>query len=210
MLLFTGTCFLSDLNNEEAISVKKTAVFLIDVQRDFCEGGALAVPNGDEVVPVCNELIKQASEYGCAVLASRDRHPADHCSFSINGGQWPVHCVDGQPGAEFHKDLQLPVDVMVFDKGTHADTEAYSAFDGTAAASILKDAQVARLIMCGLATDYCVKASVLDALKAGFEVTVISDGCRAVNVNPDDGQKAFEEMKSAGAEICTLSDLEFE
>ena len=190
--------------------MKKTAVFLIDVQRDFCSGGALAVPDGDEVVPVCNELIQQAAKYGCAVLASRDWHPADHCSFSENGGTWPAHCVADQPGAEFHKDLQLPVDAMIFSKGTDAGAEAYSAFDGTPTAQILKEAEVERLIMCGLATDYCVKASVLDALKEGFEVCVVSDGCRAVNVHPDDGAKAFEEMKNAGAEVCELSDVRFE
>jgi len=193
----------------EVLNMKKTALFIIDVQNDFCENGALAVPDGSLVVPVCNRLIQMAAERGCPVLASRDWHPANHCSFKDFGGPWPMHCVAGQEGAEFHPDLQLPVDVMVFNKGTNANAEAYSAFDGTQAASVLHDAGIERLIICGLATDYCVKASVLDALQAGFDVLVVKDGCRAVNVNPDDGEKAFAEMEAAGASILPLNKVEF-
>lgn len=193
----------------EVLCMKKTALFIIDVQNDFCENGALAVPDGNAVVPVCNRLIQMAAERGCPVLASRDWHPANHCSFKDFGGPWPMHCVAGQDGAEFHPDLQLPVDVMVFNKGTDANAEAYSAFDGTQAAGVLHDAGIERLIICGLATDYCVKASVLDALQAGFDVLVVSDGCRAVNVDPDDGEKAFAEMEAAGATILPLAKVEF-
>lgn len=190
--------------------MKKTAVFLIDVQRDFCGGGALAVPDGDAVVPVCNKLLDLAGIYGYPVLASRDWHPENHCSFKENGGIWPAHCVAGQTGAEFHKDLKLPVDTVIINKGTNANAEAYSAFDGTAAADMLHEAAVERLMMCGLATDYCVKASVLDALKAGFEVVLIPEGCRAVNVNPGDDEKAFAEMEAAGATLRGLSKANFE
>ncbi len=189
--------------------MKKTAVYLIDVQRDFCEGGALAVPDGDAVVPICNKLIESAGENGCPIILSRDWHPADHCSFKENGGTWPVHCVSGEPGAEFHADLQLPIDAMVFSKGTDRDVEAYSAFDVTSVLDILHEAQVERIVMCGLATDYCVKASVLDALKSGFEVVVVQEGCRAVNVNPDDGEKAFAEMEAAGAILSDLKKVPF-
>ena len=186
----------------------KTAVLLVDVQRDFCGGGALAVPEGDAVVPVCNSLIALADELGWPVMASRDWHPADHCSFVPQGGQWPPHCVAKTAGAEFHPDLKLPVDAMIFDKGTKIDADAYSAFDGTPAAAVLHDAGVTRLIVCGLATDYCVKATVLDALKEGFAVVVVKDGCRAVNVSPDDGEKALAEMAAAGATVCDLAKVE--
>ena len=185
----------------------KTAVLLVDVQRDFCGGGALAVPEGDAVVPVCNELIGLAAEQGWPVMASRDWHPAAHCSFAAQGGPWPVHCVAKTPGAEFHPELELPVDAMIFDKGTKTEADAYSAFDGTPAASVLHDAGIERLVVCGLATDYCVKATVLDALKVGFAVAVVKDGCRAVNVAPDDGEKALAEMVTAGATVCDLGDL---
>ncbi len=187
----------------------KTSVYLIDVQRDFCKGGALAVPDGDAVVSVCNKLIKAANSYGCPIILSRDWHPADHCSFVPNGGIWPVHCVAGTPGAEFHRGLQLPIDAMVFSKGVDRDIEAYSAFDVTNVLALLHEANIERLVMCGLATDYCVKQSVLDACKSGFEVMVIKEGCRAVNVNPDDGSKAFAEMQAAGAILCSLKKAVF-
>lgn len=189
--------------------MKKTALFLIDVQVDFCDGGALAVSQGNQVVPVCNQLINMAQAAGCPVLASRDWHPADHCSFKQFGGPWPVHCVAGQPGANFNAELKLPADVTIVSKGTNPKAEAYSAFDGTTAAETLRAAGVEHLVMCGLATDYCVKFSVLDALKAGFDVTVVAEGCRAVNVQPGDDKKALEEMEAAGATVCQLSEVKF-
>lgn len=189
--------------------MEKTAVLLVDVQNDFCKGGALAVPDGDAVVPVCNKLLELAAAHRCPVLASRDRHPADHCSFKEQGGTWPPHCVTRTPGAEIHSGVELPVDAMIIDKGTSQDKDAYSAFDGTPAASILHDAAVKRLIVCGLATDYCVKFTVLDALKEGFKTIVVEDACRAVNVDPDDGKKALEEMAAAGAVVCELDKIEW-
>ena len=189
--------------------MEKTALFIIDVQRDFCNGGALAVKDGDAVVPVCNKLIELAANHGCVVFASRDWHPANHCSFTEFGGMWPAHCVAGEPGSEFHPDLKLPVDAMIFNKDYEVDVNSYSALANTPAAGVMHDAGVTRLIICGLATDYCVKNTVLDCLKAGFKVVVVSDGCRAVNVNPGDDQRAFDEMSAAGAEIMPLEKVEF-
>lgn len=189
--------------------MEKTAVLVVDVQRDFCKGGALAVSDGDAVVPVCNKLLELAAAHRCPVLASRDWHPENHCSFREQGGPWPPHCVAKTAGAEFHPGLALPVDAMIVDKGTSLDKDAYSAFDGTPAAAVLHDAAVTRLIVCGLATDYCVKFTVLDALKEGFKTVVVEDACRAVNVDPDDGRKALEEMAAAGAVVCELDRVEW-
>ncbi len=186
--------------------MKKTdsAVLLVDVQNDFCAGGSLAVPDGDAVVPVCNELIEWASARGWLVLASRDWHPVGHSSFAGFGGAWPAHCVAGTRGAGFHPDLRLPAGAVILDKAVSPDADAYSAFDGTGAAGVLRGAGVSRLFICGLATDYCVRATVLDALRGGFSAVVVSDGCRAVNLRPLDGEKAFAEMEAAGAAVLTL------
>ncbi len=185
-----------------------TAVLLVDVQNDFCAGGSLAVPDGDAVVPVCNKLIESAAALGRPVLASRDWHPVRHCSFVERGGNWPAHCVAGTRGAEFHPDLRLPADAVILDKAATADADAYSAFDGTRAAEILRGMGVTRLLVCGLATDYCVKATVLDALREGFSVVVVADGCRAVNVHPRDGDRAFAEMAAAGARVRPSAEAE--
>ncbi|MBP5211796.1 MAG: bifunctional nicotinamidase/pyrazinamidase [Pyramidobacter sp.] len=189
--------------------MEKTAILLVDVQVDFCEGGALAVREGSAVVPVCNELIRLAAAHGCPVMASRDWHPEDHCSFKAQGGIWPAHCVAEKAGAQFHPQLNLPADALIVSKGTKSCADAYSAFDGTSAAAVLREAGITRLIVCGLATDYCVKATVLDGLKEGFKVVVVRDGCRAVNVQPGDGEKAFAEMTANGAVVCPLEKVEW-
>jgi len=188
--------------------MSKTAVFLVDVQRDFCAGGTLAVPDGDAVVPICNTLIERSAKKMIPVFASRDWHTPDHCSFVPQGGPWPVHCVAGQPGAEFQPELKLPHDVVIISKAERRDVDAYSAFDNTSAAAKLRAAGIKNLIICGLATDYCVKATVLDALKEGFQVTVVKEGCRGVNVTSGDDKRAFAEMKAQGAQISSLSNLE--
>lgn len=134
-------------------------------------------------------------------MASRDWHPADHVSFQARGGPWPVHCQAGTPGAELHPALDQGPIVKVFSKGTEPDQEAYSAFDGTDLAGWLREHEVRRLLVGGLATDYCVRASVLDALREGFEVVVLEDAVGAVDVNPGDGERALSEMRAAGAGI---------
>ncbi|MDE2990344.1 MAG: nicotinamidase [Chloroflexota bacterium] len=176
------------------------ALLIVDVQRDFCPGGALAVPDGDAVVPVLNQWIDAARDAGAAVFASRDWHPPDHVSFQEQGGPWPSHCVAETPGARFHPDLALPVSATIIDKGTDAGHEAYSAFEGTDLAAWLHAAGIERLWVGGLALDYCVRASVLDARRiAGLPVHLILSATRAVEVQPGDGSRALDDMRSAGA-----------
>jgi nicotinamidase/pyrazinamidase len=177
------------------------ALVIVDVLNDFCPGGALAVPEGDRVVPVLNRWIERARRAGAMIVASRDWHPPDHMSFAAQGGPWPVHCVRETPGAAFHPQLKLPDDVLIISKGTDPQHEAYSAFQGTDLAQRLEAAGVRRLWVGGLALDYCVRATVLDGLEAGFDVHLISEAVRAVNIDPADGQRALHRMKSAGARI---------
>lgn len=176
------------------------ALLLVDIQNDFCPGGALAVADGDAVVPVLNAWIAAARRGAARVFASRDWHPRDHLSFAEQGGLWPPHCVQETPGAAFHPDLELPDDAMVVTKADQSDREAYSAFDSGELAEQLGAAGIQRLWVGGLATDYCVKASVLDAAQLpGLEVHVITDAIRAVDASPGDGQAALESMRAAGA-----------
>ncbi len=174
------------------------ALLIVDVQNDFCPGGALPVPNGDTVVAVLNEWIAAALWANVPVYASRDWHPSDHLSFADQGGPWPVHCVQDTPGAAFRADLQLPHDAVIVSKGTDPADEAYSVFGNTNLAERLQQAGVKRLRVGGLALDYCVRASVLDALKEGFAVHLIADATRAVNVEHSDGDRALVEMREAG------------
>jgi len=176
------------------------ALLIVDVQQDFCPGGALAVPDGDAVVPVLNQWIDAAQNAGAAIFASRDWHPPDHVSFQEQGGPWPSHCVAETPGAAFHSDLALPESATVIDKGTDAGHEAYSAFEGTDFAAQLRAAGIERLWVGGLALDYCVRASVLDARRiAGMPVHLILNATRAVEVQPGDGSRALDDMREAGA-----------
>lgn len=190
----------------------KTALMLVDVQNDFCPGGALAVPQGDSVVEPLNRVIEQFRAARLPILASRDWHPAISRHFQSHGGPWPVHCVEHTRGAAFHPRLQLPESAVIISKGMNMDSDGYSAFDGTDAsrtplADILKALKVTRLCIGGLATDYCVKATVVDALQQGFEVVVVSDAVAAVNLLPEDGAKAIKEMEQAGAVIMPVAEL---
>jgi nicotinamidase/pyrazinamidase len=189
------------------------ALLLVDVQNDFCPGGALPVADGDAVVPIVNRLAARAGALGLPVYASRDWHPPDSRHFAQNGGRWPVHCVAGTEGARLRSDLQLPSTAQIVTKGVGPDDEGYSAFDGTVAGrgSLIMDLRargVTHLIMGGLATDYCVKVSALDARHHGLAVTVVTDAIRAVNVEPGDGDRAIEEMKAAGV-VMRQSDQVF-
>lgn len=176
------------------------ALLIVDVQQDFCPGGALAVPDGDAVVPVLNQWIAAAQDAGAPVFASRDWHPPDHVSFQAQGGPWPSHCVAETPGAAFHPDLALPESATVIDKGTDSGHEAYSAFEGTELAEQLRAAGIERLWVGGLALDYCVRASVLDARWiADLPVHLILSATRAVEVQPGDGSRALDDMRAAGA-----------
>ncbi len=187
---------------------KGDALVIVDVQRDFLPGGALAVPRGDEVVPVLNGYIRLFRDKGLPIIATRDWHPPNHCSFKKQGGPWPPHCVQDTPGAQFAPGLELPRDVIIISKATRPQEEAYSGFEGTDMDEKLKALGVKRLFVGGLATDYCVLSTVKDALKLGYRVYLLLDAIRAVDVNPGDGERAIEEMKSLGAIPITLEDLE--
>ena len=173
------------------------ALVIVDVQRDFLPGGALAVPEGDAVIPVLNRWIDAANAAGLPIVFTRDWHPADHVSFEAQGGPWPPHCVQDTPGAAFDERLHLPDDATVVSKATTAGAEAYSGFDTTDLAAMLRERGVERVLVGGLATDYCVRATVLDALDEGFEVRVIGEGVRGIA--PDTVEAARAEMADAGA-----------
>jgi nicotinamidase/pyrazinamidase len=183
-----------------------SALLIVDVQNDFCSGGALAVPGGDRVVPVLNRYIQNALASGIPIYASRDWHPPNTNHFQAFGGEWPVHCVQQSPGARFHADLQLPPSTIVVTKGEEVDRPGYSAFDGrtpdgTPLSTDLSRKRVTHLLIGGLATDYCVKHSVLDARAAGLTVTVLEDAIAGVNLHAGDSERAIAEMRAAGAAL---------
>jgi nicotinamidase/pyrazinamidase len=190
---------------------RTSALLIVDVQNDFCPGGALAVPDGDSVVAPLSKLAARFGALGRPVYASRDWHPRDSTHFKENGGIWPVHCVQDTAGARLHGDLQLPPSAMIVTKGQGRRDDGYTAMVGEVAGrgSLLADLQargVSHLYVGGLATDYCVKHSVLDALRQGLGVTVLTDAIRPVDVAEGDGDRALDEMKRAGAELATTKD----
>ena len=180
----------------------KQALIVVDVQNDFCPGGTLAVPHGDEVVEPLNQVIDEFLERGAPVYKSRDWHTPTTKHFAAYGGTWPVHCVQNTKGAEFHPALRDDPRIEVISKGL-GDKDCYSAFDETDLASELHAQSVEEVVVGGLATDYCVKNTVLDALKNGFKVKALEDAMRPVEVQPGDGDRAIEEMRAAGAEIVS-------
>lgn len=179
-------------------------LLVTDIQNDFLPGGALAVARGDEVVPLLNRYIAEFVAHGLPVYATRDWHPARHCSFRAQGGPWPEHCVAGTHGAAFAPSLLLPPGTPVISKATAPDREAYSSFQGTDLDSRLRAAGIRRIFIGGLTTDYCVLNTVRDARKLGYDVGVLADAIRAVDVRPGDGQRAEEEMARLGAQRVTL------
>ncbi|HXQ32323.1 MAG TPA: isochorismatase family protein [Steroidobacteraceae bacterium] len=177
------------------------ALIVVDVQRDFLPGGALGVAAGESVIAPLNACSEALARAGARIYATRDWHPPDHCSFQAQGGPWPTHCVAGTAGAEFPATLRLPRGAVVVSKAERRDRDAYSGFDGTDLASQLRAADVTRLWIGGLATDYCVRATVLDARRLGFEVLVLTDAVRAVELNAGDGARALADMQAAGARL---------
>ena len=186
----------------------RAALIVVDVQRDFCADRALAVPDGDAVVPVLAKWIAQFRSQNLAVVYTRDWHPPNPLSFQEQGGLWPAHCVADERGAQFHPDLPVPKDAWIVSKATDVESNAYSGFDGTELETELRARRIGQLYVGGLATDYCVKATVLDAVGAGFETSVILDAVRAVNVQRGDGAKAIEEMRAAGTNFLGSRPLE--
>jgi len=186
---------------------QKDALIIVDVQRDFCPGGALPVPEGDAVVPVLNEYIKIFNKIGSLIYATRDWHPPNHASFKERGGKWPAHCVQNTQGAEFHLGLNLPVETATISKATDPNKEAYSGFEDTNLKEELENKGVTRVFVGGLATDYCVKNTVLDAVKLGFKTVLLEDAVRGVDLKLGDSEKAVKEMMNAGARKATLQDF---
>lgn len=190
---------------------ERDALIIVDVQNDFCPGGALAVAGGDQVVPVLNRYIERFTKAGLAVFATRDWHPAKTNHFKAFGGPWPVHCVQGTRGADFHAGLAIGVDVTVLSKGMAADEDSYSGFqavdsNGTALADLLRRRAVRRIFVGGLATDYCVKQTVLDGLKLGFDTVLLGDSIRGVDLQPADSEQAIRAMTEAGALLLASLD----
>jgi len=175
------------------------ALIIVDVQNDFLPGGALAVPEGDQVVPPVNHCISLFISYELPVFATRDWHPAKHCSFKAQGGPWPPHCIAGTKGAAFADGLNLPDETTIVSKADTQDKDAYSGFQETGLHDHLRSLGIKRLFIGGLATDYCVLNTVMDALKLGYEVLLLADAIRAVNINAGDGERAVTEIRAAGA-----------
>jgi nicotinamidase/pyrazinamidase len=185
-----------------------SALILVDIQNDFCPGGALAVQKGDEVVEVVNQLMPMFP----LVVSTQDWHTPDHISFKANGGIWPPHCVQNSFGAQLHAGLRQKLIDLQFRKAFKADNDSYSGFDGVDANGrslneVLKARKISRVYVTGLATDYCVKETAKDALKNGFEVFLVTDAIRAVNVNAGDGNEALLELEKSGAHLLNSEGL---
>ncbi len=197
---------MEPLNKKYAL--KEHDVLLVtDIQIDFLPGGALPIEGGDTIIPVINTYIKRFETNAAPIVASRDWHPINHISFKTQGGLWPPHCVQGTKGAEFSPALKLPKKVIVISKATDPNHEAYSAFDGTNLDSELQKLDINRLFICGLATDYCVVNTVLDACQLGFETVVLMDAVLGINAKPGDVDRAIEEMVKCGAAQATDADF---
>jgi nicotinamidase/pyrazinamidase len=180
------------------------ALLIIDVQNDFLPGGCLAVPGGDEAIHVLNRYIETFRDRKLPVIATRDWHPGNHCSFEVRGGVWPPHCIAGTQGAAFASALRLPCDTIIVSKATTSEQEAYSGFEGTDLCARLRDLGTRRIFVGGLATEYCVLFTVRDALRLGFRVVVLEDAVRAVELAAGNGERALEEMRRRGAKLVRL------
>lgn len=190
----------------------KQALLIVDVQIDFCPQGALAVPEGNKIVPALNKYINVFKRRGLPIIASRDWHPKKTSHFKKYGGLWPVHCVQRTKGARFNPKLRLTRDTIILSKGMNPKKDSYSAFqaydaDGVSLNKLLKKRKVNTLFIGGLATDYCVKTSVLDALKKGYKVNLLMDAIRGVDINKEDSKRAIEQMIKAGAKRFRLKRL---
>jgi nicotinamidase/pyrazinamidase len=190
------------------LELRDAALILVDIQNDFCPGGALAVSEGDQIVPIINRLMPKFP----LVISTQDWHPANHISFKEQGGPWPPHCVQGSRGAELHSALQTDTIAVYFRKASSPDKDDYSEFAGKddrdrTLDQVLKSRAVKKLYVVGLATDYCVLETVLDGLKLGYEVYAVTDAMRAVNVNPGDGANALQKMADSGANLVTSDEV---
>ena len=186
---------------------KTCALVLIHLQNDFFPGGALAVEGSDQILPQINRYIALFQHQGATVMATRDWHPPNYCSFQEHGGPWPSHCVQGSRGAQFHADLHLPNGSLIISVATNPQKESYSGFDGTSLADYLEDRDATTVYIVGLATEHWIKQSVLDGLKLGLRMVVLEDAICGVNLKPHDSEDALQEMTAAGARRATAKDL---
>lgn len=189
---------------------QKDALVIVDIQNDFLPGGNLAVSAADEIIPILNRAIALFTHHALPIYATRDWHPSNHCSFKTQGGSWPPHCIAHSNGAAFAAALNLPQTAIVISKATTAQQDAYSGFEGTDLASLLRAQHIDRLFIGGLATDYCVLNTVKDALALGWKVVLLQDAIRPVDLKPGDGDAAIDEMIKLGAEPIRSSDIEME
>ena len=187
----------------QVIPTASDCLLVVDIQNDFLTGGSLPVPNGEQVIPPLNEYIMAFIAASLPIIASRDWHPQNHCSFRTQGGPWPPHCVAGTAGAGFAVELALPANAPIISKATSPARESYSDFENTGLSDRLHESRVNRVFVGGLATEYCVRATVEDALRLRFQVVLLIDAIRPLNVEPLDGQRALEQMIHAGA-ICAM------
>ncbi len=184
------------------------ALIIVDMQNDFMPGGALPVPEGDKIIPILNKYIDLFSGSGNPVFFTRDWHPENHISFKGQGGIWPVHCVQETEGAKFHPDLKIPQDnKFVISKGTSRDFDAYSGFQGTILNDLLSERGIKRLFVGGVATDYCVFNTALGGINLGYQVFVLQDGIKGVDVNPGDSERALNKLLEKGASLIDLKDI---
>jgi nicotinamidase/pyrazinamidase len=188
------------------------SLILIDVQNDFCSGGALPVPDGNAIIPILNNYIQTFTKTNNPIIATRDWHPKKTKHFELYGGKWPIHCVQNSWGAEFHPDLKLPSNTIIISAGMNPDEDGYSGFEGIdqqnrSLYDVLKAINVSKLSIGGLATEYCVKATIINALQYGFEVNLLTDAIRGINLQPSDSNNAILEMEQKGAHMATLTNF---
>ncbi|MDD5034559.1 MAG: nicotinamidase [Methylococcaceae bacterium] len=195
---------MNEIDRNDWQPLQGDALLVTDLQNDFLSGGSLAVTGSDELVPLINRYLDLFMARKLPVFATRDWHPEHHCSFRAQGGPWPPHCVAGTQGAEFSAELRLPPSVVIISKATAPEHDAYSSFLRTDLDRQLRDAGIRRLFICGLTTDYCVLNTTVDALQLGYQVFVLVDAVRAVDVQPGDGRHALEEMTALGAQGISL------
>jgi len=186
----------------------RDALIIVDMQNDFMPNGVLPVPEGDKIIPTLNQYIQKFEEKGQPIFFTRDWHPVDHISFRGHGGIWPKHCVMNTEGAKFHKDLKIPADnKFIISKGTNKEFDAYSGFQGTILNELLKERGIKRLLIGGVATDYCVKNTALGGINLGYQVFILQDGIKGVDINVGDSQRAIDLLLNKGATLITLEDI---
>ncbi|MBS0496680.1 MAG: isochorismatase family protein [Proteobacteria bacterium] len=183
------------------------ALIVIDMQNDFLPGGSLAVAGGDDIIPQLNRYLAYFAAHRLPVLATRDWHPPDHCSFQPQGGPWPPHCIAGSDGAAFHAALALPAATHIISKATARESDAYSGFCGTQLDGLLRSLHIRRIFTGGVATEYCVFHTVQDALRLQYTAFVLKDAVRAFDRQPGDGQRALREMMQLGAQLVHYQEL---